>query len=252
MKTSHWIVIMATIVLTVGCSTPRKLGYMLDLEYHESSEAKPAPELVVQRGDKLEIKVFSPVPELTAPFRAHSAPSESLAIDMYEVDREGFILFPTLGLVSVEGQTLKEAGDSIAERIRAGGYINEPTVRVRLANFTVTVIGSAGNTIIPVEDSDINLLQVIARTGGTDMNDNIREVTVIRTEAGIRTAYQVNLQSRDLFNSPVYYLKQHDVVYVKPQGVRLNAEGQMVMSFVSAGLSLGGILSNFLLWSNRR
>ena len=251
MKTSHWIVILATTVLTVGCSTPRKLGYMLDLEYHKPLSAKPAPELVVQRGDKLEIQVFSPVPELTAPFRAQSATSESLATDMYEVDRDGYILFPTLGLVSVEGQTLKQAGDSIADLIRAGGYIKEPTVRVRLANFTVTVVGGAGNTIIPVQDSDINLLQVIARTGGTNMNANIREVTVIRTEEGVRTAYQVNLQSRELFDSPVYYLKQHDVVYIKPQGVRLNAEGQMIMSFVTAGFTLGSIISNYLLWSRR-
>lgn len=251
MKTSHWILILTTTVLLAGCSTPRKLGYVLDLDYQKPYAAKPAPELVVQRGDKLEIQVFSPVPELTAPFRSQSATSESLAKDMYVVDHDGYILFPTLGLVSVEGLTMKQAGDAIAGLIRDGGYIKEPTVQVRLANFTVTVVGSAGNTIIPVEDSDINLLQVIARTGGTDMNDNIREVTVIRTEEGVRTAYQVNLQSRELFDSPVYYLKQHDVVYVKPQGVRLNAEGQMVMTFVSTGLTIGSIISNFILWSRR-
>lgn len=251
MKTSHWIVILATTVLSVGCSTPRKLGYLLDLEYQKPYAAKPAPEIVVQRGDKLEIQVFSPVPELTAPFRSQSASSESLAKDTYVVDHDGYILFPTLGLVSVEGQTLKQAGDSIAGLIRDGGYIKEPTVQVRLANFTVTVVGRAGNTIIPVEDSDINLLQVIARSGGTDMNANIREVTVIRTEEGIRTAYQVNLQSRELFDSPVYYLKQHDVVYVKPQGVRLNSEGQLVMTFVTTGFSLGSIITNLLLWSRR-
>lgn len=251
MKTSHWILILATTVLLTGCSTPRKLGYVLDLDYQKPYAAKPAPELVVQRGDKLEIQVFSPVPELTAPFRSQSVTTESLARDMYVVDHDGYILFPTLGLVSVEGQTLKQAGETIARLIRDGGYIKEPTVHARLANFTVTVVGSAGNTIIPVEDSDINLLQVIARTGGTDLNDNIREVTVIRTEEGVRTAYMVNLQSRELFDSPVYYLKQHDVVYVKPQGVRLNAEGQMIMSFVTAGFTLGSIISNYLLWSRR-
>jgi polysaccharide export outer membrane protein len=74
---------------------------------------------------------------------------------------------------------------------------------------------------------------------------------VIRTENGIRRSYSVDLQSKDLFDSPAYYLKQNDVVYIKPKGVRLSASGQTTMSFVTAGLSLMSIIVNALIWANR-
>ena len=251
MNYHHWLFFLTAVTLIASCTSPRKMSYLRDLEFNTPYPAKPAPELMLQKGDRLDIRVFSSTPELTAPFQMRSATAEASAGDLYTVDREGYIDFPALGLVHVEGKTLKETEQTLAGMIQSRGYIKEPTVRVTLANFTVTVVGSAGNTVIPVEDSNINLLQVIAKTGGTRENNNIRNVTVVRTEEGIRTAYKVNLQSRELFDSPVFYLQQHDIVYVKPEGLRLSSEGQMVMSFVSAGLSLGTIITTYLLWSKR-
>ena len=251
MKRKSLIFILAAILLATGCNSPRKLSYMRDLAYDTPYPAKPAPELLLQKGDRLDIRVFSSTPELTAPFQMRSSTAEASAGDLYTVDREGFIDFPALGPVQVEGKTLKETEQTLAGMIRTQGYIKEPTVRVTLANFTVTIVGSAGNTVVPVEDSSINLLQVIAQSGGTRENNNIREVTVVRTEEGIRTAYKVDLQSHELFDSPAFYLQQHDIVYVKPEGIRLSSSGQSVLTVVSTGLSLAVIVTNFLIWSRR-
>ena len=206
MKKQYWMLILAAALLAVGCNSPKKLSYLTNLEYDTPYPAKPAPELILQKGDRLDIRVLCSSPELMVPFQMRTGGADATAGDLYTVDRAGFIDFPVLGLVSVEGKTLKQAEQSLADGIRNSGFIKEPTVRVTLANFTVTVVGSASNTVIPVEDSNINLLQVIARSGGTKENNNIREVTVIRTEEGIRTAYKVDLQSRELFDSPAYYL----------------------------------------------
>jgi polysaccharide export outer membrane protein len=251
MKRRHWIWILAAIVLTTGCNTPRKLSYLRDLAYDTPYPAKPAPELVLQKGDQLDIRVFSSTPELTAPFQTQSGASEVTAGDLYTVDRDGYIDFPVLGPVHVEGKTPKETEVSLSGLIRTKGFIKEPTVRVTLANFSVTVVGSAGNTVIPVDDNSINLLQVIARSGGTQENNNIREVTVIRTEKDIRMAYKVNLQSRELFDSPAFYLQQHDVVYIKPEGYRLSSTGQSFFTFMYSSLTLTSIITNFILWSKR-
>ena len=83
---------------------------------------------------------------------------------------------------------------------------------------------------MPVEGSSINLLQVIAKSGGTNEHSKIPDVMVIRTEEGIRMAYSINLQSKSLFDSPVFYLKQNDIVYVKPRGLRTSSTVQAMMS----------------------
>ena len=75
---------------------------------------------------------------------------------------------------------------------------------------------------------------------------------VVRTENGQRTAYKVNLQSRSVYDSPAFYLRQNDMVYVKPRGSSLSSEGQTVMTFVGTGLTLASIITNLLIWTRYR
>jgi len=167
------------------------------------------------------------------------------------VDRNGNIEFPVLGTINVWGATLTQIRNGIADGIRANGFIKDPIVNVTLENFSVTVIGSAGNSMIPVKGNSINILQVLATNKSVTNKSDIRDVMVIRTENGVRRSYSVDLQSKDLFDSPVFYLKQNDVVYIKPKGVSLSASGQTTMTFVTAGLSLISIIVNALLWTSR-
>ena len=231
-----------------SCSTAKDLTYLLDMQYNKEYPASPAPELIVQPDDVLSITVTCSTPELAAPFNLFSEGTTGLK---YPVDREGNIEFPVLGTIKVWGATLSQIKNGIAAGIRDNGFIKDPIVQVSLDNFSVTVIGSGGNTVIPVAGNSINLLQVIARTGQLSTRSNIKDVMVIRTENGVRSSYSVDLQSQDLFYSPVFYLKQNDVVYVKPKGTNLSASGQTVMTFVTTGLTIVSIIVNAILWTSR-
>lgn len=230
-----------------SCSTAKDLTYLLDMQYNKEYPASPAPELIVQPDDVLSITVTCSTPELAAPFNLFSEGTTGLK---YPVDREGNIEFPVLGTIKVWGATLSQIKNGIAAGIRDNGFIKDPIVQVSLDNFAVTFIGSGGNRVIPVNNNSINLLQVLAMTGDVSRN-NIKDLMVIRTENGVRRSYSVDLQSQDLFYSPVFYLKQNDVVYVKPKGTNLSASGQTVMTFVTAGLSFVSIIVNTILWTRR-
>ena len=239
-----WIALLAL----VSCTTARQMSYLTDMEYNTDYPVKPAPELVVQPDDLLGITVTSSTPELDAPFNLFS---DGKSTHEYVVDRNGNIEFPVLGTINVWGATLTQIRNGIADGIRANGFIKDPIVNVTLDNFSVTVIGSAGNSMIPVKGNSINILQVLATNKSVTNKSDILDVMVIRTENGVRRSYSVDLQSKDLFDSPVFYLKQNDVVYIKPKGVSLSASGQTTMTFVTAGLSLISIIVNALLWTSR-
>ncbi len=239
-----WIALLAML----SCTTAKQMSYLMDMAYNTDYPVSPAPELVIQPDDCLGITVTSSTPELAAPFNLFSEAKGGLK---YIVDRNGNIEFPVLGTINVWGATLTQIRNGIADGIRANGFIKDPIVNVALENFSITVIGSAGNAVVPVKGNSINILQVLATSGEISNHSDIRDVMVIRTENGIRRSYSVDLQSKDLFDSPAYYLKQNDVVYIKPKGVRLSASGQTTMSFVTAGLSLMSIIVNALIWANR-
>lgn len=246
---------LAVLALVSSCMSARKMTYLLDMDYEKLYPSLRAPEITIHAGDILGISVAAENSQLAAPFNYLSGASADAAgasaAARYPVDQTGNISFPQLGNIPVAGKTLREIRDDITHRISSQGYIREPLVQVTLTNFTVTVVGTAGNKVLDVTDPSINLLQVIARSNGTGPNTNIRDVMVVRTVDGDKKAYSVNLQKKDLFTSPVFFLQQNDVVYVKPQGASLSSEGQMVMTFVGSGLTLASIITNFLLWSRR-
>jgi len=229
-------------VLLVACSTPRKLSYLRDLEYNVPFDARPAPELRLKVDDRISIQVFCDQPELAAPFNAAGVQIESeggtLLSTTYGVDARGNIDFPILGEIHVEGKTLNEVQKEIADEITRRGYIKDPVVKAELENFTITVIGEMGASILPVEGSSITILQVLAQVESKDTeNAKIPDVTVVRTENGKRQAYSINLQSRSLYDSPVFYLQQNDLVYVKPRGLKLSSGGDVFLKFFTPAIS---------------
>lgn len=229
-------------VLLVACSTPRKLSYLRDLEYNVPFDARPAPELRLKVDDRISIQVFCDQPELAAPFNAAGVQIESeggtLLSTTYGVDARGNIDFPILGELHVEGKTLNEVQKEISAEITRRGYIKEPVVKAELENFTITVIGEMGASILPVEGSTITILQVLAQVESKDTeNAKIPDVAVVRTENGKRQAYSINLQSKALYDSPVFYLQQNDLVYVKPRGLKLSSGGDVFLKFFTPAIS---------------
>ena len=223
-------------VLLVACCTPRKLSYLRDLEYNVPFDARPAPELRLKVDDRISIQVFCDQPELAAPFNAAGVQIESeggtLLSTTYGVDARGNIDFPILGELHVEGKTLNE-------------------VQNELENFSVVVIGQMGQKIIPVEGSSMDLIQLLAQLSGDLETAKIPDVTVIRTEKGQREAYQVNFQTKELYNSPVFYLQQNDVIYVRPRGVQLSSGGDVFLKFFTPAISSLSSILYIIALSNR-
>jgi polysaccharide export outer membrane protein len=72
---------------------------------------------------------------------------------------------------------------------------------------------------------------------------------VVREENGIRKEYRLDLTSKNVFNSPVYYLHQNDVVYVEPNASAITnstfikSNGPLIISVTSLVLSILIILN---------
>lgn len=255
-KTLKLMLLPALGVLLAACSTPKKISYLRDLEYNVPEVARPAPELRLKVEDRISIQVFCEQPELAAPFNAAGVQIESEGGSMlsstYGVDARGNIDFPILGEIHVEGKTLNEVQKEIAADITRRGYIKDPVVKAELENFTLTVIGEMGAQIIPVEGNSITILQVLAQVNSSETeNAKIPDVMIVRTENGKREAFTINLQSKELYNSPVFYLQQNDLIYIKPRGVRLSSGGDIFLKYFTPAISALSTVAYVVLLLNR-
>lgn len=227
-------------VFLTGCISPRNLEIFRGVEYNTRYEATPPEELKLQPFDRLDIQVLSEIPQLAAPFNATLNYNESSSADArrtvgYVVDRDGCIEFPKLGPVNVVGLTTRELENLLAMEMRERGYIKDPTVKVTLENFEITVIGDRNNVLSVT--GGMNLIQLLARTGGPSTRFRMDDVMVLRTEDGYRMAYQVDLRKKEVFDSPVFYLQQNDIVYLKPKSPRPDPTIQGLFSSLAPFMS---------------
>ncbi|MCS6929039.1 MAG: polysaccharide biosynthesis/export family protein [Saprospiraceae bacterium] len=182
-------------------------------------------EPVVQRGDILHIVVHSSEAEAVAPFNwqgfSEANPLSAAQPQMVEiflgylVNGEGNIDFPLLGAVPVAGLTLSQVKDTLEARLKT--YVRDVVVQVRFINFRITVLGEVNQPgTYTITSPRITLLEALGRAGDLSPYANRTNILHIREQNGQRIFTRINLQTDQLFSSPVYYLQQNDIIYVEP------------------------------------
>ena len=97
-----------------------------------------------------------------------------------------------------------------------------------------------------ISSTYVSLIPELSMAGDLSIYGKRDAIFVIREENGERVTHWVDIRSKDLFNSPVYYLKQNDVVYVQPNKVRAGQStiNENSVKSVSLWISIGSFLSS--------
>ena len=100
--------------------------------------------------------------------------------------------------------------------------LKDPVVTVEFMNLTYSVLGEVSSPgRYSIEKDKVTILDAISEAGDLTIFGKRENVLVLRNENGTQRVYDVNLCSgNDIYNSPVYYLQQDDVVYVEPNKVK--------------------------------
>jgi polysaccharide export outer membrane protein len=84
-------------------------------------------------------------------------------------------------------------------------------------NFKVTVIGEVNSpSTFVVATEKINVLEALGLAGDMTEFGKRENVLIIREQEGIRRTARINLNNKEVLNSPFFYLQQNDIVYVEP------------------------------------
>lgn len=219
---------LVLLFLITGCAAPERVIYFQDLQAGLQEDIAQSYEIKIRKDDLLGITVSARNPELAIPFNlpatAYSleARSSITAAQLgYQVDVDGYISFPQLGKIHVEGMTRKEVASWITQKLQEKKLLVDPVVTVSFQNFKVSVLGEVKNPrVINVKSDRITVLEALAEAGDLNIQAKRDRVAVIREAEGKRTVHYLDLRSSDLLQSPYYYLQQNDVVYVEPNNAR--------------------------------
>ena len=212
-----------------SCSTPYNVTYFQDMPLEKRVPIVKPQSIRLRPQDKISIMVSTRDASLSQLFSLYSTYSVSNAGSSssttttkpseYTIGADGTIEFPILGRLGVQGYTREELQNYLKDELVNRNLVKDPIVTVEYVNLNVTFMGAAGTVgRIPIDRDQFTILDAIAQAGDLALEGQRENVRVIR-ESGInqRVAYEVNLCSaEELYNSPVYYLQQNDIIYVEP------------------------------------
>lgn len=155
-----------------------------------------------------------------------------LSFEKIRVSNDGYISFPLIGRVRVEGMTTNQIEREIA-RLLATRYIRNPQVNVYLVEYAskvVTVLGAVSKRgAIPLQ-GEATLLEVLGRAGGVNIGEAGQTLTILRPLSGKKEIKNITVNLDRLLNqgdmTQNIPLQDQDTVFV-PQADQIFIFGEV-------------------------
>lgn len=237
--------LLAIVAALTSCGPARNIVYLQDLPDDAKLRVQTDGELRLRKGDKVAINVHSRDQELVSMFNLTSG-------ELYTVDEAGNIELPILGQMHVQGLSRTDIEKQVRYRLLSGGLLRDPIVTCKFPEMAFYVIGESGVGRHEFPDDQLNLLEALAICGDIPMSGKRTNVLVLRTEGDKQVPYRVDFTETDaVYSSPVYYIRQNDMIYVEPTQVKqntstANGSNYMTLGFWTGLLSLAMTISVLL------
>jgi polysaccharide biosynthesis/export protein len=205
----RWVwILLLTLVCAAGCaSSGGKFTEAASVEQTGKSLAAPDTTMATEIGDlrispldTLEISVFG-VNQLNG---------------AYQIDPEGKLKLPLVGIVDAKGYTTFELAKVLEGKL-SERFLQDPQVTVRLSGGSrrnLTVEGAVTRPGLYPVTGNLTLMQAVAQSGGPTDRADVRKVLIFRTIDGERRAARFNLEDirrGEAEDPPVY---GNDIVVV--------------------------------------
>ena len=254
-------------LLLSGCATPKNVAYIQDIT-QETFIPNVPQQIKIKPNDKLSIVVNSLDPSVTDMFNlpaltqrigdnsSSSTPKGTMnthynvGLSVYTVNPDGNIDFPVLGDIHVAGMTKNELSYFIKGELIGKNLVKDPIVTVEFINMGVSVLGEVtAPGLYDITQDGLNILEVLAMAGDLTINGQRENVALIREEADGIHAYRLDLTNlKELTESPVFFLKQGDIIYVEPNNFKKRSTTTNGNSALSASfwISVASLLATLL------
>lgn len=226
--------------LAVFSCTPRQdINYMQDIENITLDNSIKNSRTTLQPGDQLIISVTAKDLDVVKPFNqsyssssevvrysnpsSNSVPQPSPVVGQtYIVDTDYNIVFPQIGKVNTKDENIESLRSKLTDLV--GEYVKNPVIDARLINFKVSVMGEVARPgVYVVPEGNATVLAALGLAGDLTTYGIRKNVLIVRTVDGQITHHRIDLTSAQFINSPYYYLKQNDMIYVQPNENREKA-----------------------------
>jgi len=234
---------MTILFIQSSCNSYKKVPYFQDLSRTQITRENidNYTTFTIQPHDQLAISVGSKNPEADAVFGnnlQNAGTNPGNANYGYTVNDKGQVKLPLLGLVKVAGLTTDELSELMQKNLAP--FLSAPTVTVTVINFKVAVLGDVLRPNVYSSNSErLTIPEALSLAGDLNITAKRENIVLVRERDGKREYIPIDLNSKDIFKSPYFYLKSNDLIYVTPGKSKLSTVSDK--GYQNASLIIGAL-----------
>jgi polysaccharide export outer membrane protein len=239
-----FILLLSATAIFSSCASYKKIPYFQDLDRSQiiTEDINNMSSLVIQPEDQISISVTSLNQDAANVFTnniQNSGTNAENPVYGYVVNSNGEVTLPLLGVVKVAGLTSSQLSTQLQQQLLS--YLSKPNVAVKIVNFKVAVLGDVLRPNIYRSTSDrLTITEALSLAGDLNVTAKRDDITLVREINGKRTYIPIDLTSKKLFQSPYFYMKSNDLLFVQPGKLKLATvdTGYRNASLIISALSL--------------
>ena len=214
------LLLLVSILSMSACSYRNNVMFSHDDDFVAAQLTAEARALetnyIIQPNDLLNVKVYTkngemiidPEYELTKGINSNNR--DNRPDPEYLVRLDGSIFLPMVGDVSLVGFTIHEANLKLIELYSE--YFVDPYVIANYTNKRITVLGAPGGQIIPLENENLTIAEVLAMSGGLQDNGNASAMKLIRGNE----VFLIDFSTVEGYYASNQIVKAGDIIYIEP------------------------------------
>ena len=239
-----FVLLLSATAIFSSCASYKKIPYFQDLDRSQivTEDINNMSSLVIQPEDQISISVTSLNQDAANVFTnniQNSGTNAENPVYGYVVNSNGEVTLPLLGVVKVGGLTSAQLSTQLQQQLLS--FLSKPNVAVKIVNFKVAVLGDVLRPNIYRSTSDrLTITEALSLAGDLNVTAKRDDITLVREINGKRTYIPIDLTSKKLFQSPYFYMKSNDLLFVQPGKLKLATvdTGYRNASLIISALSL--------------
>jgi polysaccharide export outer membrane protein len=133
----------------------------------------------------------------------------------YMIQEDGNAYLPILGATKLEGLKLYQV-DSLLSKLYEKNY-KETYVVSRLLNRRAVLIGALGNRIIPLDNDNMSIIEVVAMAGNFDQRVRGDKIRLIRNTLNNPVMQIIDLTTFEGMRAANLKIEPNDIIYIEPR-----------------------------------
>lgn len=244
------LLIYTTLIVVLGSCKVYKANIMFQTEQEWVVDSlrnlnKNADEnYVLQANDYISIKVYTnngeriidPDFELLKGVPINQFKDEK----RYLIRSDGFANLPMVGQIKLAGYTLKQCDSALS--VAYTKYYFGVYVTTSLLNKRAIVIGPQMSKVIPLENDNITVIELIALYGGMPTDGRATNIRLIRGNLQNPDVQIIDLSTIDGMKKASLNVEPNDIVYIEPVKRIFSMTLQDIYPLISVFLTIFSIL----------